>query len=188
MGSRCRETRKCAVATDVGLRTPAAGLPMTTWSRMTTEAARPSSDCRRIVIRLRYRAESRGDRQARRWAVVERPGVAQVSAVEHDHRTSGRHDLHLIRVRAHARAKRQHVDRRPGHPRWEPGMTRNGPLSGSEGLDGPPITTDQKAGGSSPSESLRAPRSAALLLTDLLRPASPPVGIERARMSAAAAT
>jgi hypothetical protein len=58
--------RGCATAADVvGLRGPAAGLTMTTWSRMTAEAAKgPPPDCRRIVIRLRYGIKGRSDRRA----------------------------------------------------------------------------------------------------------------------------
>ena len=48
-------------------------LTMTTWSRMTTEAAKAPPDCRRIVTRLGYRIKAASD-------AVLRPGkLAKVS-------------------------------------------------------------------------------------------------------------
>ena len=65
--------------------------------------------------------ESRGYRQARGRAVVERAGMPQVGVVEQDDRPCGRYDLDLGRVRAHLAAQGQRVGRVPVDPGANPG-------------------------------------------------------------------
>ena len=61
-------------------------------------------------------SKPRRHRQARRRAVIQRAGVPQVGAVEHDYRSGRSNDLYLVWVRAHSRSERQHAGGRFPRP------------------------------------------------------------------------